>query len=274
MTDNTAYKHGIVVRMFRDTADENYISARSAFFDQRDGDFWWLSLHAVEKYLKTILLMNGRKTIKLRHDIVKIMREVKSLDSRLVPPPFAKPHISGLFNWHSYPDDKFFKRLNEYGSPDNPYGTYGNTVVCDDLVRVDQLIFWARRHACPHQYKHSSGIIIDRIDDLAQNPKRWIQHGGPLEKIAALRQQDRRRWPLVRLNAAFFPEKRHVMQTLRFAGTNPPIAEWCDRLKQSPLGSEPRRTAWEVLRWVIDSIILSAGDKAQLEALLSAYPAK
>lgn len=35
----------------------NYVGARAAFFERRDYDFWWLTLHAVEKYLKATLLL-------------------------------------------------------------------------------------------------------------------------------------------------------------------------------------------------------------------------
>ena len=45
-------------RSFRNMADEDYIAARMAYRAQLVPQFLWLSLQALEKYLKCILVLN------------------------------------------------------------------------------------------------------------------------------------------------------------------------------------------------------------------------
>src|ERR1051326_3073810 len=116
--------HQIAQRMFLDTADLNYIGARSAYFEERDWDFWWLTLHSIEKYLKMLLLMNGRTAKNGSHDIKKLLEMVRGVDLRLEPPPLTCPSIIDLEeHWHTYPACKFIKRLSEYGGAGNRYGS-------------------------------------------------------------------------------------------------------------------------------------------------------
>lgn len=42
------------------TADMNYVGARGAFFERRDYDSWWLTLHAFEIYLDSRVLEDER----------------------------------------------------------------------------------------------------------------------------------------------------------------------------------------------------------------------
>ena len=130
--------YNIVLKMFFETADINYISARAAFFDQRDWDFWWLILHALEKYLKSIILMNGKSAKDGGHDLKKLLNQVKDIDDRLVLPTLVCPDIAGA-EWNNYPDAKFLDRLSTYGNPNNRYGLYGYSTYWDDLFRADQI---------------------------------------------------------------------------------------------------------------------------------------
>jgi HEPN domain-containing protein len=267
--------HSIAYRMFLATADLNYIGARSAHFERRDWDFWWLTLHAVEKYLKTMLLVNGHSSKGGGHDLPKLFKQVGGIDARLVPPALIRPEITGLDQWPDYPDSKFFQRLNDYGSPSNRYGLYGYTLMLSDLLRADQLIYWARRHARPlkqHVMFGSAVHIIDEIDQLAENPRRWQLHAGPIEEVAALPENDVRRRTLVELNAAFFPELCHEATSWRSSATNAPIPEYIDQLKDSCPGSESRAIARGVLEWVLNNIQLGGVDSKILQELLAAYP--
>src|SRR4051794_9886745 len=85
----------IVRQMFINTADDNYVSARVAYFEDRDWDFWWLTLHAIEKYLKAILLLNDRSAKAFGHQLAPLLAAVHSLDARLTPPPFQRPDWLG-----------------------------------------------------------------------------------------------------------------------------------------------------------------------------------
>jgi hypothetical protein len=71
-TVTTPYANAITKCMFVSTADQNYMLARVAFFDGLDLDFFWLSLHALEKYYKAALLMNGQEAKSYGHNLVEL----------------------------------------------------------------------------------------------------------------------------------------------------------------------------------------------------------
>lgn len=266
------YKNDIVRRMFIETADLNYVGARAAFFEQRHWDFWWLTLHAVEKYLKSTLLLNGMSAKVGGHNLHRLLEAVYKLDTRLTVPAFHKPKISGLSGWPTALERTFVSRLNEFGSADNRYGAYGYTLRTADLLLSDQLIYWARRHAQPLKTKMPSGEEIDWVNALASNDRLWLLYAGPLEDLARLPFRNPRRWPLTRLNAAFFPDIRHRISSLRLAFHNAPIAMWCDRLRESQPNSQPRQNARAVIRWALDHIVFTKIDKRELEDILRSYP--
>lgn len=266
------FTNDIARRMFFDTADLNYIGARAAYFEDRTWDFWWSTLHAAEKYLKCILLMNGRSAKSGGHDVVKLLAKVAEIDPGLVPPPFVKPKMAGVAHWSTVVSTGFVARLNDLGSASNRYGTYGYSIRLQDLLCADQLIFWARRHARPLIWTLPGGQDWHWIDALANHPDEWRQKTGPLEKVADLSPHDPRRWPLTRMNAAFFPELRHRPRPWRSAANNPPIAAWAMRLEKAPPGSDSHEAAYAVIQWVIDSVYLTKDDGKELAALLAAHP--
>jgi len=268
------YTNDIVNRMFIDTADLNYLGARNAYFEHRYWDFWWLTLHATEKYLKAVALLNGETANGTTHNITALLKRVETkVDSRLVLPPFTKPKISGLDYW---PPDQtsFLRRLDDFGSAANRYATYGYNVHATDLMHADQLIYWARRHARPLQSPARQGIpAIDWVSMLMANPSEWHRMGRSLEKIAAHSPQSRQRQSFTRLNAAFFPKMRHQMRGPHMAAVNAPIPTWYQRLAQSQDDSPTRATAHAVLTWVLNSVYLTKEDKAEVIKALADYPA-
>lgn len=66
-------------RSFRNQADGDYIAARGCYRAELYPQFLWLSLQAVEKYLKAILLFNCRPTKEYGHDAAGALRDAKSL---------------------------------------------------------------------------------------------------------------------------------------------------------------------------------------------------
>lgn len=65
------------IRSFRDTADQDYISARLCFRSSLIPQFHWAALQALEKYLKCILVLNRIKAPKT-HDLGRLFDLVKS----------------------------------------------------------------------------------------------------------------------------------------------------------------------------------------------------
>jgi hypothetical protein len=143
--------------MFVRSADENYITARWAAMHHFHSDFAWLSVHALEKYLKATLLSNGCSTIgngsknhKWGHCIVDLGREVVKIAADLVPLQLNSPERlpEGLI-YRSVSTDEALQNLYDIGSPDNRYKIFGTSVSMDSLAKVDQLVFIFRRLIVP-----------------------------------------------------------------------------------------------------------------------------
>jgi HEPN domain-containing protein len=145
-----AGKHSIVNELFIKTADENYVVARWCFFEGLDVDFFWLAVHAVEKYLKAVLLLNGRPTKSYGHNIPKLYAAIFPLASELLPQNLSKPRqFADNLHWIDETPDLFLKRLYRGGRADNRYQLFGYVRHSEDLFKLDQMIF-AIRSLC-HQ---------------------------------------------------------------------------------------------------------------------------
>lgn len=269
MVDISARTNEIVYSMFVRTADVNYLSARAAFFELRDWDFWWLTLHAVEKYLKAILLLNGHSARMPRgkgHDIPLLLDRVALIDARLSRPVFHRPAFAND-GWADYADETFIRRLNDYGSADNRYGIGGYVTRSDDLFRVDQLVFWGRRHAQPLTQDWSGVGPVDIIDMLARNPRDW-GHFARSHPLESLKSGDASMVIFERLNEPFFPDARHHLLSIRSSSSNGPFADVVRALENEPKGSEQHRYNRLVVEWALANITMSSEDGDFLRALL------
>ena len=59
ITELDVLKNNVVKELFLKTADQTYVVARWCFLNRLYLEFYWNGLHAVEKYLKAALLLNG-----------------------------------------------------------------------------------------------------------------------------------------------------------------------------------------------------------------------
>jgi hypothetical protein len=265
----------IARRMFVSTADNNYILARSAFFNELDFDFYWLSLHALEKYFKAILLMNGKKAKDHSHDLLKLHAAVMKLDHRLPIGPLVDPKIDDVF-WRNWPVERYLERLNRFGSADNRYATYGYNLLLEDLFKVDQLVWSVRRCCHPLRYTIDNGQReIDHVSHLIRDKNHWTMTGVslPIEKLLARPTDNAHRAAFLRLNMAFAPKATHVVTSWRISSTNSPLAVWFERLKAKH-GSrtrtrDERRIAAEVLTWAADHIRFNRSDENEIRAALA-----
>jgi HEPN domain-containing protein len=66
------------IRSFRDTADEDYVAARTSFRTGLFGPAHWQTQQAVEKYLKCTLLLYRIPANDINHDIRKALNRLKS----------------------------------------------------------------------------------------------------------------------------------------------------------------------------------------------------
>ena len=99
----------IVRELFVDTADDNYIAARWCFVEGLNVDYSWLAVHALEKYMKAALLLNGHSAKGYRdqagkwrsfgHDIASLYDCLKSFALDLLPDNLQRPDRLALDHW-------------------------------------------------------------------------------------------------------------------------------------------------------------------------------
>ncbi len=65
------------IRCFRDTADRDYIHARLAYRTKLIPQFYWSSLHCLEKYMKCTLLLNRIVSKGIKHEITTAIERLK-----------------------------------------------------------------------------------------------------------------------------------------------------------------------------------------------------
>lgn len=150
-----ASKHNLVLELFVRTADENYITARWCAINRLNTDFLWLSVHALEKYLKAVLLLNGGSSRRrasdqkaYSHDIVRLYADVKALAGELLPDNLAKPTDLDIYHWSDRAPEQFMEHLLRNGNADNRYLIYGYVTLGEDLHMLDAMVFAIRRLIC------------------------------------------------------------------------------------------------------------------------------
>lgn len=116
-----ASKHDLARDLFVRTADENYIAARWCAAERLDADFLWLAVHALEKYLKAVLLVNGRSSKGYGHDIVRLNAGVATIAGDLLPDRLARPSDLDIYHWRERSAAEFVQHLLDNGNADNCY---------------------------------------------------------------------------------------------------------------------------------------------------------
>lgn len=239
--------------MFVATADRNYVLARTAYFTSSSVDFLWLSLHALEKYFKATLLLNGCSSKGFSHNLTRLHKAVCQIDSRLSFGSLIDPGFQEI-TWTDISVDEFLKWLNQSGSASNRYMTYGYAVQLGDLLKIDQIIWSVRRHCRPLKNGR------DWIDVLQRSPRYWKLSGSlPLEQAIKGHRSVSAREDLLNLNKPFAPKHKHVLRGNLLAGANSPIVTMFEKLNTG--NDEERKVAADVISWVIDKIELGADEK-------------
>lgn len=65
------------IRSFRNTADADYVAARATFRAKLTPQFLWLSLQAIEKYIKCILLLNRVSSKGVNHFLKEGLKRIR-----------------------------------------------------------------------------------------------------------------------------------------------------------------------------------------------------
>lgn len=269
--------HAIVSQMFVATADANYILARQAFFARLDFDFFWLVAHALEKYFKAILLLNGVSLKQDKtHNAAKLYEKVMGLEPRLPIVDLKDPMIEDLF-WRKEDVPAYLKRLSDLGDPNNRYATYGYALLMDDLFKADQTIWMTRR--CCRVFtqtikRQGKDVTIDYVDVLNKSPDTWYLYTSfAIDKIMKLPGDDPEKVRFLYLNTAFAPDAEHELRSWRSSASESPFTDLLQRMKSATATPDVRARAAAIITWSIDHLPLGPNDRKRLQEHLDQYQA-
>ncbi len=176
-----------VYRSFRDTADEDYIAARSAHRMGLYIPFLWLASQAIEKYLKAILIFNGKSlvehkrngniTAKFKHDVLQLYQALGTISDITFDFP---RELEG-----------FMKYLGVYGQ--DRYFEHAVHLDGYELLRLDQAVWCIRRYCQMLRWRENTGdnnvpSLPERLKVLQslqtiKHPEKFRLANGLLEKV-------------------------------------------------------------------------------------------
>ena len=212
------FEISFIRQAFRDTADQDYIAARTLYRVGLDLQFLWASLQAIEKYLKAILLYNGLSARGLGHEVTAAYRRVLSISD-----------ISFDFSEDLQP---FLEYLEVYGQNrylQHPYFTHG-----EELVQLDRSVWQIRRY-CQYlraEVTNRSGAKVNLLEAhlrsfqgkaFVDHPTRFRIFGGFLEGVIGDRHNPAR--PFLIWNNEYFgsPRRKRRVRSIwvRSVSVNP-----------------------------------------------------
>lgn len=215
--------------IFRKQADYDYIAARSNFRLQLRQQFLWSSQQAIEKYLKAILLFNGKSARYI--DPISVKERKKEYGHNIVALFDAVKSIS-IFKFElEIEDEKFLRYLADQG-PNRYVSTTAYSTV-EALRRLDSTVWHIRRYC---QYMPDRGIgsptavpsIREAHVKAALNPKhkefpqKFRLIAGELEKIIQRPSSNPARRALVWANLYYGSKRRTVVRYTTFSSTEIP----------------------------------------------------
>jgi len=217
MKNNRPAINDFINRSFRDIADKDYISARMAYRYGLEQQFLWAALQCLEKYLKAILLYNGKNTIKLKHSILDAYYEVLNIQDIKFDFP------SDIETFIQYLDANGTNRYFEY-----PYSLLG-----DESLSLDRTVWHIRRYCyfLRAKIKNTKGESVNLFPyeikkiqhkDFLKRPNKYIIFGGFLEKVLNKKKSELRK-QLIWKNFYYGSYKKRIIKkyTKRMTSENP-----------------------------------------------------
>lgn len=269
--------YNMIDRMLVSTADHDYLTARWAALHQINTNFFWLAQQALEKYMKAILLYNGRTSKGFGHDLVALLPAVRSLDLRIVFPDLDRPTSLSAnnpdFHWRVESLGSFIARINQLGDPSNRYGVYGwSNWFPHDLMKLDRVV-WQLRRLCRKFSLTIENRKIDELQLLINSPGAWRMIGRPLplEGVFDRRFGDEVYRALMALNFSFSSSVSHNMGWT-ISSTESPLSEPLRLIASSDASAEVRKEARDELEWVLDHVQLIEADRKLLRDAIQKNP--
>ena len=212
--------------IFRKQADCDYIAARAGYRMQLRQQFLWSSHQAVEKYLKAILLFNGRsaryytplnstKRKDFGHDLVSLVAEVRKIT---------------IFSLDIDPEDeRFIAYLSQQGGANRYISTTAYNIG-SELHQLDRTVWHVRRYCqyvadrgigCKEPVPGMQAAVVRSITDPSHKtmPHRFRVFAGELEKVIKRKPTDQARKALVWANL-YYGAKRRLRVTYHAFGSS------------------------------------------------------
>jgi hypothetical protein len=205
----------------------------------------------------------------------QLFSAVQRLRPDLTFGPLYDPKINDC--WFNYPIQTFIKRLDKLDPASNRYLSYGYSVSLDDLLKVDQLVWFVRRYCLPFDMTVKVGTEYKQFDWVCarqRSPDGWRHTGSayPLEAIIDGKRGGDLREIIVRLNRPFAPDEVDGQScVVHDASAHSPLAHYIEMLSASATDPEMRAEAAEVVAWALEHIKFIKDDAKQLRDALAAY---
>jgi hypothetical protein len=269
------YKNSIIRSFFIDTADHNYIVARWAFSHHLYRDFYWNSLHCLEKYLKAALVLNGISVINKSHNICDMFKDLMDVASDLFPTLLIRPcGIGETWNWTTETVENFVKRINNLGSPNNRYVYFSYDQKPDDFIKLDGLVFLIRRTCVT-----LDNYIGSEIWSLHANYRIWLssdptyQPHGKYPTMPNLSEDKKTELheALFRLNFAFLDDEKYLVGKWQGHSAKNSWLYILSEKAQSTKKTQPDKDRAEVLRWLLNNIKFDKLTAKEIKNLAEKY---
>ncbi len=118
--------------------------SRFAYHHYLYRDFYWNAQQSLEKYMKFIILVNGKITSKFGHNLDQLFIEVKTIAKKLLPADFIEIlDKSALQQQTSLAN--FVKHISRMGCADNRYAYGSISIKKTDIYFLDYTVYHLRR---------------------------------------------------------------------------------------------------------------------------------
>jgi hypothetical protein len=275
MTFDDSYLHSskrdIVDNLFTRTADENYITARWCAMNRLQTDFFWLGAHALEKYMKAVLLVNERPVKEYGHKILELHAEIIKFAADLLPSHLTKPTEWPYDDWLVRPLQGFLEHLYDYGQPDNRYLVFGYSFRSEDLFMLDQAVFAYRRLICRLDASvipahHLNAPAWTNREMLKDSPKYFSYIGSSMPLCQLLKSKEKSSLRDIALNLNFcFAPSDYVHSSIEvISSTRTPVLLYqvFDHLRSD--GIKTAKLGIELAEWTIKNIKMPPNIREEL----------
>lgn len=181
-----ARKRDVIRRLFLEPADTSYVTARWHYFMQMRFEFYWSAHHAIEKYLKAILLFNGYDTRKFNHNLIRSYETVlKIAGPELLPKTFPEKLTGRISHITSRCESsrlyyraaqEYIEHLSRTGGVNSRYAMQSVSWNTTDIYCFDLTVFSLRRLA-------ENLSSCNNRESLLEKPEQCPDRNAYLEKI-------------------------------------------------------------------------------------------